>query len=370
MTTPDGHTNAHVQRDPDAPGLRVVVVGATGNVGSAVVRTLGEEAAVSSMLGLARRVPDWTPEKTAWRTVDLGDPDVDLVPHFRGADVVVHLAWLFQPTHEPVTTWRGNVLGGVRVFEATAAAGVPALVYASSVGAYSPGPQDRAVDESWPTHGWPEAAYTREKAYLERFLDAFEARHPDLRVVRMRLGFLFQRQSASQQRRLFGGPLVPGRLVRPGLVPVVPDVPGLRFQVLHTEDAAAAYRAAVTRDVRGAFNLAAEPPVDAGVLAEILGARVLRVPRTLLRGGVAGAWKLRLAPASPELFDAVLRIPLMDTSRARRELGWEPRHTVTEALEEFLRGLREGAGGPTPPLAEDSAGGRVHEVATGVGKRP
>lgn len=361
--------DAH-QRDAEAPGLRVVVVGATGNVGSAVVRALSEEAAVSSILGLARRVPDWEPEKTTWRAVDLGDPDVELVPLFHGADVVVHLAWLFQPTHDPVTTWRTNVLGSVRVFEAVASADVPALVYASSVGAYSPGPKDRAVDESWPTHGWPEAAYTREKAYLERFLDAFEQRHPDLRVVRMRPGFLFQRQSASQQRRLFGGPLVPGSLVRPGLVPVVPEVPGLRFQVLHTEDAAAAYRAAVIRDVRGAFNIAADPPVDAKVLADILGARVLRLPRPFLRGGVAGAWKLRLAPASPELLDAVLRIPLMDTARARRELGWEPGHTAAEAIEEFLHGLRRGAGGPTAPLAEDSAEGRVGEVASGVGKRP
>ncbi|MFF7651584.1 NAD-dependent epimerase/dehydratase family protein [Streptomyces sp. NPDC007983] len=370
MTAPGNSTNTRGRRGDGATGLRVVVVGATGNVGSAVVRALGEEAAVSSILGLARRVPDWTPEKTAWRAVDLGDPDVELVPHFRDADVVVHLAWLFQPTHEPVTTWRGNVLGSVRVFEAVAAAGVPALVHASSVGAYSPGPKDRGVDESWPTHGWPEAAYTREKAYLERFLDGFEQRHPDLRVVRMRPGFLFQRQSASQQRRLFGGPLVPGSLVRPGLVPVVPDVPGLRFQVLHTEDAATAYRAAAVRDVRGAFNIAAEPPVDAATLAEILGARVFRLPRPLLRGAVASAWKLHLAPASPELLDAVLRIPLMDTTRARRELGWEPRHTATDAIEEFLRGLRRGAGGPTAPLAADSAAGRVHEAATGVGERP
>ena len=82
---------------------------------------------------------------------------------------------------------------------------MPALVYASSVGAYSPGPKDRAVDEGWPTHGWPGASYTREKAYLERVLDAFEARHPGVRVVRMRPGFIFKRESAHEQRRIFGG---------------------------------------------------------------------------------------------------------------------------------------------------------------------
>ncbi|MFC7467934.1 NAD-dependent epimerase/dehydratase family protein [Actinomadura keratinilytica] len=106
---------------------------------------------------------------------------------FEGADAVVHLAWRFQPTRDAAVTWEANVLGSLRVFEAAATVGVPALVYASSVGAYAPGPADgHRVDESWPTHGWPGAAYTREKAYLERVLDTFERDHLDMRVVRMR----------------------------------------------------------------------------------------------------------------------------------------------------------------------------------------
>ncbi|WP_369028531.1 NAD-dependent epimerase/dehydratase family protein, partial [Nocardia farcinica] len=108
---------------------------------------------------------------------------------FRGADVVVHLAWLFQPTHRPLDTWRANVGGTARVLEAVAAARVPALVYASSVGAYSPCTDDRPVSESWPTEGWPGAAYMLEKAYVERLLDTFERQQPDCRVVRMRPAF-------------------------------------------------------------------------------------------------------------------------------------------------------------------------------------
>jgi hypothetical protein len=53
---------------------------------------------------------------------------------------------------------------------------------------------------------------------------------------------------------------------------VVPELPGLRFQVLHSADAGEAYRRAVTREVRGAFNLAADPVIDATQLAELLGA--------------------------------------------------------------------------------------------------
>ncbi|HEV2778896.1 MAG TPA: NAD-dependent epimerase/dehydratase family protein [Actinophytocola sp.] len=348
--------------------LRVVVVGATGNVGTSVVEALSADPEVGSIVGVARRLPEWTAPKTTWVAADIESDD--LTGPFRDADVVIHLAWLFQPTHQPVTTWRANVLGGMRVFDAVAEARVPALVYASSVGAYSPGPKDTPVTEDWPTHGWPQAAYTREKPYLERVLDAYDRAHPRIRVVRMRPGFIFKRESASEQRRLFAGPLLPNLLVRPSTVPVIPDLPGLAFQALHTADAAEAYRLAAVKPVRGAFNIAADPVVDAGLLAECLSARVVSAPAWPVRAALSAAWRLHLVPASPDLFDAVLRLPIMDTTRARTELGWEPRHTSRAAIEEFLRGLREGAGLPTPPLAPRVDGGRLHELATGVGERP
>ncbi|MGN9762393.1 SDR family oxidoreductase [Streptomyces sp. SD31] len=332
------------------PARRIVVTGATGNVGTSVVRLLSEDPQVGSVLGLARRMPEWSPPKTDWAAVDLASEQTDLVPLFEGVDAVIHLAWAFQPTHDPAVTWRTNVLGSIRVFDAAAAAGVPTLVHASSVGAYSPGPKDQAVDESWPTHGWPDAAYCREKAYLERMLDTFDRAHPRMRVVRMRPAFLFKRESASEQRRIFGGRFLPGPLARPELLPFLPDIPGLRVQALHTDDAAEAYLLAVKSDVRGAFNLAAEPPVDAALLGEMLGARPVRLPPTAARSAIAAAWGLHLLPASPHLFDAVLRLPLMDCTRARTELGWRPERTAPEVLEEFLHGMQRGEGAPTEPM--------------------
>ncbi|MEU9762312.1 NAD-dependent epimerase/dehydratase family protein [Streptomyces sp. NPDC047987] len=333
--------------------LRVVVTGATGNVGTSVVGALSEDPDVAAVVGLARRLPRISVPGVEWATVDLSrhDSPSTLDHHLAGADAVVHLAWRFQPTHDPVVTWQSNVLGSVRVFEAVARAGVPALVHASSVGAYSPGPKDEpGVSEEWPTHGWPDAAYCREKSYLERVLDAFELRHPRIRVVRMRPGFLFKEQAASEQRRIFAGRRVPGALLRPDLLPFVPDLAGLRFQALHTDDAAQAYRAAVVGDVRGAFNLAAEPVIDAPELADLLGARVVRVPRTLVRTALTAAWHTHAIPASPHLFDAVLRLPVLDCSRAHDLLDWRPARTAQEALSSFLSGVRSGAGLQTPPL--------------------
>ena len=339
--------------------MRIAIVGATGNVGTSTVGALAADPGVTSVLGLARRTPDWPIPKVEWAAADV--TTTDLTPLFREADAVIHLAWAFQPTHDTEATWRTNVLGSLRVFEAVAEAGVPALVYASSVGAYSPGPKDRAVDESWPTHGWPGASYTREKAYVERILDAFELRHPECRLVRLRPGFIFKRGSAQEQRRIFGGPLLPNIDAR--LLPIVPDVPNLRFQTVATEDIAEAYRLAALGQARGAFNIAADPVIGTAELADLLSARPVRVPAALARTALAVGWHLNLVPASPGLFDAVLRLPIMDVTRARHELGWTPRHSATEALQEFFTGLREGDGLPTPPLAA-RPGSRLREFLT------
>jgi nucleoside-diphosphate-sugar epimerase len=349
--------------------MRIVITGATGNVGTSTIQSLASDPKITSILGLARRAPDWQADKTEWAEADVAE--TDLVPLFSGADAVVHLAWLFQPTHDSMVTWRANVLGSTRVFKAAAQAKVPALIHASSVGAYSPGPKDRAVDETWQTHGWPTAAYSREKSYVERLLDTFEADHSECRVVRLRPGFIFKREAASEQRRLFGGPFTPGSLVRPGLIPVVPDIPGLRFQTLHSADAGAAFHQAVVRDVRGPYNLAADPVIGVDELAGLLNARKVRVPAIAARTLLAVGWTARLVPASPQLFDLALRVPIMDTSKARAELGWNPAHDSLEALGEFLEGLRDNAGMDTPPLS-DSAGGplRIRELISGVGKKP
>ena len=342
--------------------MRVVVLGATGNAGTSVLGALGADRDVDSILGIARRRPTLEFAKTEFVTADVAQDD--LVPHFRGADAVVHLAWLIQPARDLARLQRVNVIGSERVFRAAAEAGVPAIVYASSVGTYSPGPKDRQVDESWPTDGIATSYYSRQKAQVERILDRFEAEHPDRRVVRLRPALIFKRESAAEQRRLFAGPLFPPFLAKH--IPVVPDLPRLRFQAVHSYDVGEAYRLAVRSDARGAFNVAADPVLDPDRLARILGARTLRLPAAVLRTGAQLTFKLHLQPSDVGWVDMALQTPLLDATRARTELGWEPQHGAEDAMRDLLDGLAGDHGLRTPPLERKS---RTQEVAGGVGSR-
>jgi UDP-glucose 4-epimerase len=348
--------------------MRVAVTGATGNVGTSLLTALAGDDAVDEIVGIARRRPGISFPRTRWVCADVTRDD--LVGAFRGADAVVHLAWLIQPSHDRETTRAVNVEGSRRVFDAAAAAGVPALVYASSVGAYSPGPKDRRVDESWPTDGIPTSFYSRDKAQVESILDSFELANPDMRVVRLRPGLIFKGDAASGIRRLFAGPLLPTPLLRRRLIAVVPALERLRFQALHSLDVGEAYRLAVLRDVRGAFNVAAEPVLDPVELGRLLGARPVAVPERALRAAVTASWRLRLQPTPPGWLDLALGVPLMDTTRAREELRWSPAHTSGEALLELIDGMRRGNGLDTAPLAPGGAGPlRAREFLTGVGGR-
>ena len=348
--------------------MRIVVVGATGNVGTSVLRSLIADPQVDAIVGISRRKPALQLDKVEWAAADIVTDD--LVPLFRGADAVIHLAWLIQPSRDRAVTKAVNQDGSRRVFAAAAEAKVPSLVYASSVGSYSPGPKDYTIDESWPTQGIPTSFYSVDKAATERMLDSLEEEHPGIRVVRLRPGLIFKRESASEVRRLFIGPLLPNPLVRPDFIKVVPNIPNLRFQCLHSYDVGEAYRLAATTGARGAFNIAADPIIDPHELADMFGAVLVPMSGDLLRRLMHWSWRLRLQPSPEGWIDLALQAPLLDTKRARTDLGWEPRFTSKQALMELLAGLRQECGYDTPPLQRGAGGAfRWKEFASGLGAR-
>ena len=346
-------------------GMRVVVTGATGNVGSRLIPALLAHSAVTSVVGIARRLPKEPDARAQWVAADVAA--ADLAPLFRGADVVIHLAWLLQPAHDPAEMERVNIGGTRRVLAAVVGQDVPALVHASSIGAYSPGPNDAPVSESHPTGGIATSTYSRHKAQAEQMLDELQGEHPALRIVRLRPGVVLQADAASELARYFLGPFVPQSLVRTALLPVIPNIADLAVQALHADDMARAYVLAATSPVSGAFNIASAPVLTPAVLAQRLNARLVPFPAALARAAVSASWRLHLQPPDPGWVDIARLGPVMDIGRAHTVLGWQPTVRADDALVEVLDAMGQGRGGHSPVMRpRASLPGRLLEVARAV----
>lgn len=341
--------------------MRIVITGATGHVGTALLTRLHEarakEGADLQLVGVARRSPD--PDAAPylgvqWHSVDIGHPDEQaaLERALAGADAVVHLAWLIQPNHDRELLRRTNVAGTAHVLAAARAAGVRHVVCASSVGAYSPAPKDRRTREDWPAGGIEGSHYSADKAAQESLLDGFAKENPDVVVSRLRPALIFSAQAGSEVGRYFLGRVLPRLVPRRPWLPVLPVPDELVFQAVHAADVADAYWRVLQRRAAGAFNIAAEPILDPNALGWVLGARRhLPVPLALLRAVVEVSWRLRLQATDGGWIDMAAGAPLMDTSRAQDLLGWRPQRSSLEALTDVLDGIGAGKGRQaSPPL--------------------
>lgn len=360
--------------------MRIAVVGATGNTGTAVLRELNDRPEVDSILGIARRLPDQEAEPyrgAHWIPTDIqfAESQKTLADAFEGIDAVIHLAWLIQPNHQRELLRQVNVEGTRHVLEAAAQAGVDRIAVASSVGAYSPVSDDELRDESWPTGGIEGSHYSVDKAAQERVMDEFEAAHPEIALARLRPGLVFQSGAGAEIQRYFAGKWAPVQLLRYIRPPFVPLPNTVRTQAVHAQDLARAYAEAVLRGAHGPFNICADDVLDAAAISRAVGRRRnLPLPTAPLRPMIKAAHRLHLLPTDEGWLDMGVSVPLMDCTKAQRELGWEPTISGFQALKELLDGLSAGQGEDSPPMrprqadASDHAAlpDKHHNVGSGI----
>jgi nucleoside-diphosphate-sugar epimerase len=345
-------------------GLTVAVTGATGNLGTALIRRLTRPGSpVAEIRGLVRRDPPDIPpyQQVRWYLSDLGEAasEATLERFLDGVDAVVHLAWALQPGRDPELLHQVNVDGTRRLARAAAAAGVQQFVHMSSLGAYTEGAVGQRVTEDWPTTGIPTSQYSRDKSEAERHVREVFLRYPDTTLTIVRPTLVLQPEAGSELGRYFLGPLLfgaarrlPGRMAR--LLPL--PIPTLAVSFVHADDVADAVERMLDRRAPGPFNLAAEPLMGADDIARALGSWRLPTPAWALRTGLQAAFSAHVVPTEPGWLDIALQAPALDSTRARKVLDWAPFHRGDEVLAQFAAALARGEGAPGPLLAP--AGGR------------
>ncbi|MGZ8742962.1 MAG: NAD-dependent epimerase/dehydratase family protein [Nocardioides sp.] len=330
--------------DEPEDDLTVAVTGPTGTFGFGLMPLLQADERVAKVVGIARRPFD--PESHGWskmeyRQGDVRDPDA-LAEAFAGADVVVHLAFLIMGGKRE-TTRAINVEGTLNAFRAAVAVGARRFVYASSIAAYG-FHRDNPVGmtEEWPTRPADRLFYAQEKAELEQLLADEAAANPGTALYLLRPPIVLGPQAVGAKAQL---PAPLARLGRRVLgedgklpVPLPVLVPDLPIQFIHQDDVGRALlQCVVAAGPPGAYNIAADDVLSALDVARVLGVLPVPLPAGPTHAAARVLARLPWLPSAAEWIEAASHPAVMDTSRAKTELGWAPRFTAIEALRATFR---------------------------------
>ena len=284
--------------------------------------------------------------KVTYRRGDILDRGA-LAALFDGADVAVHLAFAIFGGREE--TRQVNLQGTRNVFEAAIKAGVKRLVYASSVAAYGFHPDNpQPLTEDVPARGSEGFYYSHQKAELEDLLDELllsadvEAYVFRPCIVAGPRATMLIEQTVEAVRVVDPVPLLRRGVEKlPLVAPVLPD-PGTPFQLVHHDDVARAMAAAICGDgPPGAYNLAGDGEIRFRDVARALGWRWVPVPRPAVSVGTAAARRLSFASPKLEWAIAADTPVLMETTKARSDLGWKPQHPAQQTLDETVAGAKQ-----------------------------
>lgn len=328
----------------------VLVTGAGGFIAAALIARLGEHYTV---VGLDRAGPPDPPPPAAAINIDLGSDEavrtaLDEVRARYGNRIasVIHLAAYYDITGEPNPLYdKITVQGTRRLIDGLQSFEVEQFVFASTMLVHEPTatPEERINEESPIGASW---AYPQSKVDTEALL---HGRHGKIPVVYLRpagvyddegrSAFLAQQISQIYEHRLISH-FYPGMLCA-------------AQSSVHRDDLADA----VLRLVDRRHDLSSELPLligepDApsyGEIQDIVGEalhgegwKTIRIPQPLAKAGIV-LQNEAIGDGDfiqPWMIDSSNDHYILDISRARSLLGWEPRHNLRETLPTIVAALK------------------------------
>ncbi len=325
--------------------LRVAVTGPTGTFGFGLIPLLEADDQIGEIIGIARSPFDpaqhgWS--KMTYRPGDVRNP-AELAAAFDGADVVVHLAFAITGSPKDPTTYAINIDGTLNTFKAAAAAGTRRFVFASTISAIGFDPDmPYGVTEEWAPRPIKYFDYARQKANLERALTELEADNPGIDLYMLRtpgvMGphLIGHKSSGSGLQRLRG--FIDRNRRLPFRIPM--PVPRFETQAVHEDDVGSAFvQCILGAGPPGVYHICSDGVISSGDIARIFGFRPVPFGKDLFyrsMSRIAAATRFRFVPdfaAVAELYSVPV---IMDSTKAKQQLGWTPKWTVIDTYLDTL----------------------------------
>jgi len=305
--------------DRDARARVVAVTGVAGCLGSGLMQALDDDATVVRVVGVDLAEPDSGSPKLEFHQMDVRDPRLaKLLPD---ADTVVHAAFAAEPMRDEAAMRAINVEGTRNVLEAVSAAEVRRLVFVSSASVYGAhADNDFPLTESSRLRANPEYAPAWHTLECERTIEAFAESHPETTVTVLRPATIFGPTARNFMTRM---------LESPRLTAVKGFDPPLQF--VHEDDVAAAIHHAVTADLPGAYNVAADGWLSADEVVAASGKKRVELPETVAFSLAERLWRARVSEAPPGELRYLMHPWVVDNAKLAAT-GWRPRYTNQEAL--------------------------------------
>ena len=306
---------------PSRENLTVAITGAGGYIAGRLTEALDSDDRIERILGFDVRAPSVASRKLVFDEVDVRNPHLE--ERLRGVDVVVHLAFIMDPIRDEAEMRDVNVNGSQNVFRCAARAGVRKIVYTSSATAYGAHPDnDLPLTEESALRANLDFSYPAHKLEVEYVVREFREEFPDIKFVLFRPAIVF-------------GPHVNNAWSHMMQAPVLLAVEGHSppFQFVHEDDVARALGFAITEDLNGAYNLAAEGWLSTEEGLAITGRKRRTISEPAAFAMADRMWRWGLGEAPPGVVHYLMHPWVMSTEKLAGA-GFRPERTNQEILAE------------------------------------
>lgn len=303
-----------------------MITGCSGYLAQTLIQACRKDPNVEWLGGVDVRPP---PNTDGWHftSMDIRSSDLAGILEQNRVNTLVHMAWVFNPTHQPELEYEVDVVGSRNVLEAAQKAAIPYMIYMSSTTAYGPHPDNPVIfNESYPRRGHREYLYSKYKAEVDDLMLEFLSQNPDFRLFMIRACIIL-------------GPHTQNIVTKMTEMPVMFGVKGFDppMQFLHEEDLQRVLVWAIQKQPVGVYNVAGLGTIRYSELVAALKKKALWLPDWLVYSGLGLIWKLRLMPFPPSLLDFIRYPWVADTGRFDSTLQFPIRHTSLDALLAYAR---------------------------------